>query len=231
MIDNFRKLRFLILAAAFCDSFFGSVWQKPEAISAAAQRIINPGLDEFGDKDSGSGGYLGDSSVNQPETSSAPGKLSPVLRPIRTPPQSRIESGTKGIWVSMPLYSIGGPKVEVDLVESAVLAGDSAALTLSLKEAYEKMGGDATKFELFGNELAGRLLKHGIVVTPGKRGMSIHKNGLPDAVEYQMDGNVDLKTGKVIASIKAQAYDWVTKKSIFKSPELVTKELGNLKRQ
>jgi hypothetical protein len=116
---------------------------------------------------------------------------------------------------------------------AAARGGDVTKLQQSLKTAFEQLGGDQAAFKAFGQQLAKDLGKDGITVKAGNGVMSMHRDGSPTGVEFKMDGKVDFQTGKVKADVKAQTYDWVTKKDVpgnaadaLKSPDAATRANG-----
>lgn len=146
--------------------------------------------------------------------SDSPGKLNPFdapgkMNPIGDTPQDKLDR-----------------KAAVESTSNAAKSGDAAQLQKTLKDAFEKMGGDPNKFEKFGKELAEQLKKEGITVKPGKASIAFHKDGSADGVEYKMDGNLDPSTGKVVGEAKGTAYDWVTKQDTNKKASDVVGQLN-----
>ena len=170
--------------------------EQPQRPSSLDDILGRPGKINDGGSDNNGGGKF---------PGDAPGKMNP----IGDSPQDKLDR-----------------KAAVDSTSNAARAGDSNQLQKSLKDAFEKMGGDPNKFEKYGKELAEQLKKEGITVKPGKGSIAFHKDGSGDGVEYKMDGNLDPQTGKVVGEAKAQSYDWVTKQDTNKNPNDVIKQLG-----
>lgn len=96
---------------------------------------------------------------------------------------------------------------------SAIKAGDMSSIQKSLKDAFEAVNGDAREFAKFNARLAEQLKKDGITLKFDKdqgTQVSIHRDGSAHAVDFTLSPNS--ATGR--PDIKAQAYDWQTKRDV-----------------
>ncbi len=88
-------------------------------------------------------------------------------------------------------------------------------LEQSLKEAYEKHGGDHSMFQHFGRTLATEMSKSGITVRTSREGISFRSEEQELAVEFQLKSKVEPTSRKVHdVTVTAKAYDWVTKADV-----------------
>lgn len=111
------------------------------------------------------------------------------------------------------------PAESVQGVASALSHNDFDGVKDSIKGAYEASKGNPQDFEKFGEQLQRDLAKQGYDVRFGENGVSLHKQGAENAVEFKVNGDINVLTGKLDGTVDAQTYDWETKEDVDANPE------------
>jgi hypothetical protein len=98
------------------------------------------------------------------------------------------------------------------VAETAIAAsnGKMGPLQDSVRDAFEKIGGDPDKFKKYAADLQKELKAEGIDVRFSGNTIAFHREGDPLAVEFQLQSGF----GDRYTAVRAQPYDWHSKKDV-----------------
>ncbi|MEZ4534504.1 MAG: hypothetical protein R3D26_05755 [Cyanobacteriota/Melainabacteria group bacterium] len=112
------------------------------------------------------------------------------------------------------------PSESLKGVSSALESNNIEGVQDSIKQAFEASKGNPADFEKFGQQLQKKLADQGYDVRFGKDAVSLHRQGAENAVEFKIDGDINVFSGKLDGRVKAQSYNWQSKKDVDVDPEI-----------
>lgn len=105
--------------------------------------------------------------------------------------------------------------LELTTVAARVLcAGAVDQFQNKIAEAFKTFDGCENKFDNFMDELREQLAKQKIQLNFRKRTFTVHRDESPYGIEFDIDANLDFRSGDLIPRLTNQVYDWNSKKNV-----------------